>query len=308
MTSVLDHSPSIAPSARRRLGAASGATLAVFTAAGLLLAQSGTAQAATAIGLGTADSFAVLAYSGVTNTGPTVVTGDIGTETSTIGGGISGAGARNPASTSQAAIDLDTAYNDAAAQTPLTVGTELGGTELTPGVYSSTTLGLTGALTLNAGGDADAVFVLQSGDTLITAANSSVVLAGNAQACNVYWQLGSSATLGADTVFAGNILAAASITLNARASITGRALARNGAVTMISNVITRPACTTPGGGGSGSGGSGSGASGDGGSVSGASGSGGSGTNGGAQVRRVPVGSVDAGDGSSLLGRTADSRE
>jgi hypothetical protein len=303
VTSILDHRLSTAPSARRRLGAASAATIAVLTAAGLLLDQSGTAQAATAIGLGTADSFAVLAYAGITNTGTTVITGDIGTETSTIDTGISVTGAQNPAGTLDAKHDMDTAYDNAAGQTPAqSVGTELGGTELTPGVYSSPTFGLTGALTLNAGGDADAVFVLQAGSTLITASNSSVVLTGGAQACNVYWQVGSSATLATNSDFAGNVLALASVTLNTGAKVTGRVFARNASVTLDNNVITRPACTTPSGGGSG------GDSGNGGSGSGGSGTNGAGTDGAHQVAQVPVGSVDAGDGSSLLGRSPHAGE
>jgi hypothetical protein len=154
-------------------------------------------------------------------------------------------------------------------------------------------MGLTGALTLDAQGNADAIFVFQAGSTLTTASASSVLLTGGAQACNLFWQVGTSATLGSDTAFAGNILANTSITLDARASVRGRVLANNGAVTMINNVITRPGCTGPGSstaptsGGSGSGGSGSGTG---------------------QVRRVPVGPVDAGDGSSLLGRTSDPQE
>jgi hypothetical protein len=125
---------------------------------------------------------------------------------------------------------------------------------------------------------------------LLTAAGLLLDQTGTAQACNVYWQVASSATLGSDTVFAGNILALASISLDSRASIAGRALARTGGVTMIDNVITRPACTTAASRGAASGGSGSGRS---------------GANGAGQVRRVPVGSVDAGDGSSLLGRASE---
>jgi hypothetical protein len=294
VTSVLDHSPSISPFARRRLGAASAATLAVLTAAGLLLDQSGTARAAAAIGLGTADSFAVLAGAGISNTGTTVITGDIGSDpTPSITAGISVTGAQNPAGTAGAKNDLTTAYTNAAGQTFQAVGTELGGTQLTAGVYRAGTLGLTGTLTLNAQGNADAVFVFQAGTTLVTETGSTVALINGAQACNVFWQVGSSATLKAGSVFVGNVLADQSISLQAGTSVQGRLLASVGAVTLISNTITRPGCTTGGSGGSGSS---------------ASGSGGSGTNGGGQVRRVPVGSVDAGDGSSLLGRTSDSRE
>jgi hypothetical protein len=289
VTSVLDHTVSITPSARPRFGAASATALALLTAAGLLLDQSGTAQAATAIGLGTADSFAVLAGAGISNTGTTVITGDIGSHpTPSITAGISVTGAQNPPGTAGAKDDLTTAYNNAAGQTFQTVGTELGGTQLTPGVYRSGTLGLTGTLKLDAQGNTDAVFVFQAGSTLVTETGSSVALLNGAQACNVFWQVGSSATLKDGSVFVGTILADQSITLNAGTSVQGRLLARVGAVTLISNTITRPGCT---------------AGGSGGTASGASGSDGSGAARSGQVRRVPVGSVDAGDGSSLLGRS-----
>lgn len=291
MTSVLDHRPSTSPSARSRFGAASAATLAVLTAAGLLLDQSGTAQAGTAIGLGTADSFAVLAGAGITNSGTTVITGDIGSDpTPSIDAGISVTGAQNPAGTAGAKGDLTTAYTNAAGQTSQPVGTELGGTQLTPGVYNSGTLGLTGTVTLNAQGNSDAVFVLQAGSTLITETGSTVALINGAQACHVFWQVGSSATLKSGSVFVGNVLADQSITLGANVGVQGRLLARIGQVTLIDDVITRPACTSSGGSGT----AGSGAAGSGASGSGAG-----------QVRRVPRGSVDAGDGSSLLGRTSD---
>jgi hypothetical protein len=152
-------------------------------------------------------------------------------------------------------------------------------------------MALSGALTLDAHGDADAIFVFQTVSTLNMGTTSHITLTGGAQACNVFWKVGSTATLGTDAVFVGNILAMTDITLSARAKVEGRLLARSGEVTLIENTITRPSCTT------GSGGSGGSA--------GGSGSGGSGTNGAGQVRRVPKGSVDAGDGSSLLGRTPD---
>ena len=299
MTSVLDHSLSTTPSARPRLGAASAATVALLTAAGLLLDQSGTARAATAIGLGTANSFAVLAGSGITNTTTTLITGDIGTfPTTTVNGetDIVLAGThRNDTDNAAAKTGLLTAYNNAAGQASTqTISADLANptATLTPGVYTSaSSMGLTGALTLDAQGDADAVFVFQAVSTLTTGPASSVVLIGGAQACNVFWQVGSSAVLDTDTVFVGNVLADDSITLNARATVMGRVLASGGAVTLNNNVITRPGCT------------------------GAnaysfdtSGSGGSGDGGASQVSRVPRGSVDAGDGSSLLGRTSDSRE
>ena len=302
VTSVLDHIVSTTRFARPRLGT-SAATLALLTAAGLLLDQSGTAHAATAIGLGTANGFAVLAGQGISNANPTVITGDIGTfpTTTVTGATIALTGTeQNATVTAGAKAELLTAYNNAVGQ-PSTgaISADLANptATLTPGVYTSaSSMGLTGALTLDAGGNADAVFVFQAGSTLTTGPASSVLLIGGAQACNVFWQVGSSATLDTSTVFVGTILAQDSITLNSGATVTGRVLASNGAVTLDDNVITRPACTGPSS-------STAGASG-----SGESGSGGSDTNRAGQVRRVPVGSVDAGDGSSLLGRSPHAGE
>jgi type VI secretion system secreted protein VgrG len=202
------------------------------------------------VGLGTADSFAVLAGSGITNTGSTVINGDIGTfpTTTTTGfppGLVNGTDHGGDAVTQGAKTDLTTAYNDAAGRTPVTtVPTELGGTTLTHGVYSaaSGTFGITGALTLDAQGDSSAVFIFQMASTLTTANASSVVLIGGAQSCNVFWQVGSSATLGGSTSFRGNILALTSITLVTGATVDGRVLARNGAVTLDTNTITRSTC------------------------------------------------------------------
>jgi hypothetical protein len=235
---------------------ASGAAVAVTVlTVGLLVAVAGAAQAATAVGLGTAGSFVVLAGAGVTNTGPTTLNGDIGTfpTTSITGAGgltVTGTVHAGDAVTQDAKTDLVTGYNVVAGQpSDVTVSADLGGGQtLTPGVYTSgSSLGLTGALTLDAGGNADAVFVFQAGSTLTTASNSSVLLVGGAQACNVFWQIGSSATLGTGSVFLGTILAMDDITVTTGVTIEGRALARNGAVTLDTNVITAPSCTsTPG--------------------------------------------------------------
>lgn len=251
MTSVLDHTAHTSPT-RRRIGAAAAA-LALLTTAGLLLDRSGSARAATAIGLGTADGYAVLAGSGITNTGSTVITGDLGTfPTTTVTGknDITLIGThRNDTENAAAKGGLLTAFNDAAGQpSTQTISADLANpaATLTPGVYTqATAMGLTGTLTLDGGGDADAVFVFQAGDTLTTASASKVVLIGGAQACNVFWQVGVSATLGSDSTFVGTILAGTSITLNDRATVEGRVLASDGAVTMIDNVITRPLCSTP---------------------------------------------------------------
>ena len=137
---------------------------------------------------------------------------------------------------------LVTAYNDAAGATPVTkVATELGGTTLKPGVYGSDTLGLTGTLTL----DGEGVYIFQAGSTLITAPNSEVELINGASACDVYWQVGSSATLDTATSFKGTIMALTSIALNTGVTLQGRALARNGAVTMNNDTIDSSSCAAP---------------------------------------------------------------
>ncbi|MEV7967061.1 ice-binding family protein [Sphaerisporangium sp. NPDC088356] len=211
----------------------------------------GAAQAP--VGLGTATSYAVLAGSAVTNTGPTVVTGDLGVNpgsavTGFPPGTVIGTIHAADAAAVQAQVDLTTAYNDAAGRTPVTtVPTELGGTTLTPGVYTSAagTLGITGNLTLDAQGDPNAVFIFQAASTLITASASTVTLIGGAQACNVFWQVGSSATLGTSSSFVGSILALASITVTTGVTVNGRLLARNGAVTLDSDTVTRSDCLIP---------------------------------------------------------------
>lgn len=206
-------------------------------------------KAATAVALGTADSFVVLAGSGITNTGPTTLNGDMGTyPTTTITGSstitINGTNHAGDSVTQGAKTDLVTAYNSAAGQTSTNaISGDLGGQTLVAGVYtSSSSIGVTGALTLNGAGNADSVFIFQAGSTLTTASGSSVVLTNGAQACNVFWQVGSSATLGTGSSFVGTIIALTSITLTTGATISGRALARNGAVTLDTNTISRPSC------------------------------------------------------------------
>ena len=144
----------------------------------------------------------------------------------------------------QAQSDVTTAYNDAAGRTPaVVVPGDLGGLLLTPGVYKqSSSLLLTGVATLDAQGDPSAVFIFQVGSTLTTASNSRVLLTGGAQSCNVFWQIGSSATIGTGTSFSGNILALQSITVTTGATLQGRALARNGAVTLDTNTISTANC------------------------------------------------------------------
>ena len=216
------------------------------------LAFAGTAEAATSVPLGTAEPFAVLAGSTVTNTGPTVINGDLGLSPGTAvtgfpPGTVNGSQHVTDAVAAQAQTDLTTAYSNAAGQAPTsTVSADLGGQRLTPGVYrSASSLGLTGALTLDAQGDANAVFIFQAGSTLTTASASGVNLVNGAQACNVFWQVGSSATLGTASNFRGSILALSSITATTGATVDGRLLARNAAVTLDTNTITRSRCASP---------------------------------------------------------------
>ncbi|MEU4411384.1 ice-binding family protein [Streptosporangium sp. NPDC023963] len=228
--------------------------LAVLVATGGIAATPCTANAlATPVALGTAADFAVLGGASVTNTGPTVVTGDLGTSPSAAvtgfpPGTLIGTLHVADATAAQAQVDQLAAYNDAAFRTPdATIPTELGGTTVTPGVYNSAagTFQITGNVTLDAQGDPNAVFIFQAASTLITAAASTVTLTGGAQACNVFWQVGSSSTLGANTDFSGDILALTSITVGAGATVDGRTLAHNGAVTLDTNIITLSTCAGP---------------------------------------------------------------
>jgi hypothetical protein len=196
------------------------------------------------ISLGTASNFGVLAGSAVTNTGPTVVTGNVGVfPGSSItgfppGSIVPGSGFLHPADaiSGQAQSDLTAAYTDAATRvcgTPIAGGL-LGGLTLTPGVYCMGAGNLTGTLTLNGAG----VYIFQMASSLTTAPGSSVALINGASSCGVWWQVTSSATIDTTSAVAGNVLALTSITLNNGASLNGRALARNGAVTLINNAVT----------------------------------------------------------------------
>jgi hypothetical protein len=214
---------------------------------------------ATKVPLLTAANFEVLAGSGITIAGAvnsSVIIGDIGTSpTPTITGltnaHLLGTNHGADAVTAQGKLDLTAAYLNAAGQVVTqTVPTELGGTVLGPGVYNSTagTFTITGTLTLDGQGDPNAVFIFQAASTLITASSSNVVLINGAQACNVVWQVGTSATLGTSSKLVGDILALTSITATTSASTTGRLLARNGAVTLDTNAVSLAVCSGGSGG------------------------------------------------------------
>jgi hypothetical protein len=211
----------------------------------LLLMAALCLRAQVPVSLGTAASFAVLAGSTITNTGATVVIGDLGlspgTSVSGFPPGIVTSGLQHitDSPAAQAENDLTTAYNFAAGENcPLSnvLPADIGGAIITPGVYcAATSVGITGTVTLS--GNASSVFVFQIGSTLTTASNSVVFLSGGVLPSNVFWQVGSSATLGTGSAFNGTIMALDSITLTTLTSLNGRALARNGAVTLDDNAI-----------------------------------------------------------------------
>ena len=200
--------------------------------------------------LGAAASFVVLAGSTVTNTGPTSVTGDLGVSPGTAitgfpPGSVVGTQHSGDPTSAQGIADLTTAYNDAAGRTlcPVAVAGNLGGQTLTPGLYKSTSSleVSSGDLTLDAQGDGNAVFIFQMASTLTTTSGRQVILTNGAKSANVYWQVGTSATLGDTSSFQGTIMADQAITLVTGATLNGRVLARIAAVTLDSNTIVKPA-------------------------------------------------------------------
>jgi DNA-binding beta-propeller fold protein YncE len=203
--------------------------------------------------LGTAQNYAVLAGSTVTNTGASTLTGDLGVSPGTAITGfppgtlLNGTVEAGDAAAAQAESDTATAYSNLAGQactTSYDVPTDIGGLVLKPGVYCfASSAQLTGALTLDGGGNPDSVWIFKTGSTLISASSASVQLINRAQQCKVFWQVGSSATFGTGTSFVGSVLASTSITLNSGAVLAGRALAINGAVTLDDNTVSFSACS-----------------------------------------------------------------
>ena len=235
------------PTKRVRAFLVGAAFVFCLTTANHAAAQAGPAT----VFLGTAGTFAALSYAGVTNAGPSVINGDLGTypiasctglPTPCTGNGpgqVNGTIDDADVVAQHAQASLLIAYNDAKGRTtaPITVAGDLGGRTLTPGLYKSTsTLAITGTLTLDGAG----VYIFQVGSALNIATGGTVVLSGGATAVNVFWQVGSSATLGTAADFQGTIMAEASVTLGTGARLNGRALALNGDVTLLSNSITVP--------------------------------------------------------------------
>lgn len=226
---------------------------AVLVAIGLVLTTPvANASAPLVIDLGSAGQFAVLAGDGIVDTGPSVIIGDVGTHprpaiSSVVDDSVTGAVHRASADAEQAQVDLADGYDMAAGATPgaIIAGGVLGGRTLLPGVYvaDAGALALAGTVTLDGRGDPDAVWILQTTSDLLTEPGSVVRLVNGARACNVFWQVPATATLGSASTFAGTILAMASVTVGSGVTIDGRALARTARVTLAGDTITVPACS-----------------------------------------------------------------
>ncbi|HEV7203438.1 MAG TPA: ice-binding family protein [Jatrophihabitans sp.] len=215
-----------------------------------LIVPSAARAASSPVGLGTAAPFSVLGASTVTNTGPTTLSGDLGVSPGTAITGFppglaAGTTHAADAPAAQAASDLGIGYNDAAGRaSTAAVAGDLVGRTLIDGVYTSSgPLALSGTVTFDGQGDRNSVFIVQIAKTLITASASHVATINGAQACHIFWQVGSSATLGTASTFQGTIMAMASISVTTSAHVKGRALARMGAVTLDNNVFTSPDCS-----------------------------------------------------------------
>ena len=248
----------------------SGVVLAMTGGVAMLFVPAPAAAIGTTVDLATAGSYSVLGAQAVTNTGGSVLAGDLGVSPGTDLSGFAaatvlGAVHATDAHAAQAQSDVTAAYLDAAGQAAdATLVSDIGGLMLSPGVYTvASALAMTGTVTLDGGGDPDSVFIFQIPSTLVTATGATVALVNDATSCNVFWQVGDSATLDTTTTFVGTIMALTSISTGTGTTVEGRALARTGAVTLDSTTFTRGACdgvlpptgTGPGSGsGSGSGG------------------------------------------------------
>jgi Ice-binding-like len=224
----------------------------VALAVGFAFAAVPVAAQAAPVNLATASPFAVLGGQTVTNTGPSVLNGDLGVSPKTAlpmgAATVNGAIHAADAVAAQAQLDLTAAYDVAAGQPSADMtGIDLGNHILTAGAYGfSSSAQLTGALTLNAEGNPNAQFVFNVGTALTTASASSVLLINGASPCNVFWRIGSSATLGSTTAFKGNVMALTSIFVQNAVNVQGRLLARNGEVTLINDVIDKSMCANGG--------------------------------------------------------------
>ena len=202
--------------------------------------------------LGSAATFGVLGDSQVTSTGGTVIFGDLGVSPGTVvtgSPGVTGTLHLGDPAAAQAQSDLTIAYNDAAGRTvgSVSVAGNLGGQTLAPGLYTSTSSLEISSGDLTLVGDSNAVWIFQMGSTLVTTTGRQVLLSGGAQPANIFWQVGSSATIGGGSVFKGTIMAAQSITMVTGATLEGRALARAGQVVLDANTITVPHSANPAG-------------------------------------------------------------
>lgn len=202
------------------------------------------------VALGSAATFGVLGATTVTSTGDTIIFGDLGVSTgTTVTGspGVIGTLHLGDPIAAQAQADLTVAYNDAAGRTvaPVSVAGNLGGQTLAPGLYKSTSSLEISSGDLTLAGDANAVWIFQMVSTLVTTTGRQVILSGGAQPANIFWQVGSSATIGVSSVFKGTIMADQSITMNTGATLEGRALARVGQVALDANTITVPNTVIP---------------------------------------------------------------
>lgn len=229
----------------------------LITTMSLFIATQSAQAAAVEVNLGTAANYAVLAGTDVTNTGSSLISGgNLGVSPGTSVTGITAANFTPPAEedlpdSAQAQTDLTAAYTQAMNETPATTipGSAISGGTLTPGIYDAPTgLLVDGAVTLNGENESNAVFIFQVGTALtVGSVNASdFTLENGASACNIFWQVGTAATLDAGSEFAGNILASASISVLSGDTINGRLLASTGGVTLIDDAINAPSCTTVG--------------------------------------------------------------